>query len=509
MTMLLRLLASKPSLPSHQQASPLLPARAALQAHLLPSPALCFPRTPSSPTLFSPQSNPPKPLRIWSPKPASATALPSNPPKPLRIWSPKPASATALPVLLFQHGFSAQTIYYSRLLSRVASHGFIVVAPQPFYPVPSFAVLCRHFSSHPICSHLSSSLPPGLPPAPLTSSPISKSNVPKPLRIWSPKPTQHPPPPLLSLPLPPFSPGPSSPHQSNPPRPLRIWSPKPATATALPVLLFQHGFSAQTSMYSQLLTRIAKHGYIVVAPQVCGCVHSVYRWVRMGLVRWLSVHLVLIFQHGYSQLLTRIAKYSYIFVALQIYHHIDVPFNYRLQYNGPTIPFSSSLSPILPPPTSSPLPPPTTTQMYPVTAGYNTAPEMRGSANVIGWLRKRLAKVLANRLKVKAVPDWDKLAISGHSRGAYFGHKYYYSDLADSAYHVVMPRYGHADFNNDMRVTVNVCPGGQKKVKARVATAGLVVAFLKAKLEADSSDLDDVLANPGHAPVTLSPVESK
>ncbi|CAI5457659.1 unnamed protein product [Closterium sp. Yama58-4] len=278
--------------------------------------------------------------------------------------------------------------------------------------------------------------------------------------------------------------------KTNPPRPLRIWSPKTASATAMPVLLFQHGFSAQTSFYSQLLTRIAKHGYIVVAPQ-----------------------------------------------------------------------------------------------MYPVTTGYNTAPEMRGSANVIGWMRKRLAKVLANRLEVKAIPDWDKFAISGHSRGgkvafgvarglvkkspvtigavilvdpvdgasnktknypatlthrpgsislgipvlvigaglgpipeqpggmpcapAYFGHKFFYSDLADSAYHVVMPRYGHADFNNDMRVTVNVCPGGPKKKKARAATAGLVVAFLKAKLESDSSDLDDVLANPGHAPVTLSPVESK
>ncbi|CAI5931727.1 unnamed protein product [Closterium sp. NIES-64] len=213
-----------------------------------PHPLSASPEPPPPPPSSPPRATPPS-LSASEQSPQASPHL-SNPPKPLRIWSPKPASATALPVLLFQHGFSAQTIYYSRLLSRVASHGFIVVAPQPFYPVPSFAVLCRHFSSHPICSHLSSSLPPGLPPAPLTSSPISKSN-------------------------------------SNPPRPLRIWSPKPATATALPVLLFQHGFSAQTSMYSQLLTRIAKHGYIVVAPQVCGCVHSVYRWAWLGSGEWM------------------------------------------------------------------------------------------------------------------------------------------------------------------------------------------------------------------------------
>ncbi|CAI5999402.1 unnamed protein product [Closterium sp. NIES-65] len=414
------------------------------------------PSLPPPPPCQCCSSNTASPLPHLPPRPPTASfPLPqhSNPPKPLRIWSPKPASATALPVLLFQHGFSAQTIYYSRLLSRVASHGFIVVAPQVGRSNRSsaqalfYSRLLSRVASHGFIvsrprviswlrSHLSSTLSNRFK---LLASPnwskfaiaghsrgafLSRSILCRPLPSFLVPSHLFPsllfPSPWSSPCSPHFVPhlqeqrSQASPHLSNPPRPLRIWSPKPATATALPVLLFQHGFSAQTSMYSQLLTRIAKHGYIVVAPQ-----------------------------------------------------------------------------------------------MYPVTAGYNTAPEMRGSANVIGWLRKRLAKVLANRLKVKAVPDWDKLAISGHSRGAYFGHKYYYSDLADSAYHVVMPRYGHADFNNDMRVTVNVCPGGQKKVKARVATAGLVVAFLKAKLEADSSDLDDVLANPGHAPVTLSPVESK
>ncbi|CAI5499834.1 unnamed protein product [Closterium sp. Naga37s-1] len=344
----------------------------------------------------------------------------NNPPKPLRIWSPKPASATALPVLLFQHGFSAQTIYYSRLLSRVASHGFIVVAPQ-MYPIttttnaiPEILWLRSHLSStltpsplffslspspfllshskmYPITtttnaipeirasarviswlrSHLSSTLSnrfkllaspdwskfaiaghsrggavcfallrqlivpspvplkavvlldpsnprkplriwspnfPQRPPSPPPFHPVlPQSNPRKPLRIWSPKPAtatalpvllfQHgfsaslfpsnPPRPLriwspkpataTALPVLLFQHGFSaqtsfsaSLPSSNPPRPLRIWSPKPASATALPVLLFQHGFSAQTSFYSQLLTRIAKHGYIVVAPQVCG-----------------------------------------------------------------------------------------------------------------------------------------------------------------------------------------------------------------------------------------------
>ncbi|CAI5501747.1 unnamed protein product [Closterium sp. Naga37s-1] len=305
---------------------------------------------------------------------ADETPGKSNPPKPLRIWSPKPASATALPVLLFQHGFSAQTIYYSRLLSRVASHGFIVVAPQ-MYPIttttnaiPEILWLRSHLSSTLTPSPLFFSLSPSpfllshskMYPITTTTNAIPEIRASARVISWlrshlsstlsnrfkllaSPDWSKFAiaghsrggavcfallrqlivPSPVLLKAVVLLDPVDGNPNGT---RPLRIWSPKPSTATALPVLLFQHGFSAQTSFYSQLLTRIAKHGYIVVAPQVCGCVHSVYRWVGMGLVRWLSVHLVLIFQHGYSQLLTRMAKHGYIFVALQVCFVLRYPF---------------------------------------------------------------------------------------------------------------------------------------------------------------------------------------
>ncbi|CAI5499836.1 unnamed protein product [Closterium sp. Naga37s-1] len=108
-------------------------------------------------TLPSPsflQFAPPKPLRLWAPvssTPLSAALLlfqhgftalrlvflPTNslrgafaPPKPLRLWVPVSSSQLSTPVLLFQHGFAAKTHFYSQLLSRIASHGFIVVAPQ-------------------------------------------------------------------------------------------------------------------------------------------------------------------------------------------------------------------------------------------------------------------------------------------------------------------------------------------------------------------------------------------
>ncbi|CAI5519454.1 unnamed protein product [Closterium sp. Naga37s-1] len=278
------------------------------QAILSASFRLCLPPPPPAsaalPTRLPPNPifPPPSPYRIFPPS-SPFSPYQNNPPKPLRIWSPKPASATALPVLLFQHGFSAQTIYYSLLLSRVASHGFIVVAPQ---------VGRANRATPPSLSASGRPIPPN---APLLLPPFTL-----PLRIWSPKPTT-----ATALPVLLFQHGFSaSLFPSNPPRPLRIWSPKPSTATALPVLLFQHGFSAQTSFYSQLLTRIAKHGYIVVAPQVCGWVHISAQMGKHGFSA-VGGCTLLLFQHGfsaqtsfYSQLLTRIAKHGYIVVAPQV-----------------------------------------------------------------------------------------------------------------------------------------------------------------------------------------------
>lgn len=50
------------------------------------------------------------------------------PPKPLLIWAP--LEEGEFPVLIFLHGFLLYNSFYSQLLQRISSHGFIVVAPQ-------------------------------------------------------------------------------------------------------------------------------------------------------------------------------------------------------------------------------------------------------------------------------------------------------------------------------------------------------------------------------------------
>lgn len=53
------------------------------------------------------------------------------PPKPVIITSPTVAGT--YPVVLFFHGFYLRNSYYSDVLNHVASHGYILVAPQVYF----------------------------------------------------------------------------------------------------------------------------------------------------------------------------------------------------------------------------------------------------------------------------------------------------------------------------------------------------------------------------------------
>ncbi len=53
-------------------------------------------------------------------------------PVPVRIHLPRTGGPYA--VVVFQHGFLANNVFYNDLLNQVASHGFVVVAPQMYEP---------------------------------------------------------------------------------------------------------------------------------------------------------------------------------------------------------------------------------------------------------------------------------------------------------------------------------------------------------------------------------------
>lgn len=59
---------------------------------------------------------------------SSGRHLPAPPPKPLLIG--RPSDAGEFPVLLLIHGYLLYNTFYSQLIHQIASHGFIVIAPQ-------------------------------------------------------------------------------------------------------------------------------------------------------------------------------------------------------------------------------------------------------------------------------------------------------------------------------------------------------------------------------------------
>lgn len=53
-----------------------------------------------------------------------------------KVWAPRAPGRYA--VVVFQHGFILENSYYSQMLTHVASHGFVVVAPQMYAPGSPF-----------------------------------------------------------------------------------------------------------------------------------------------------------------------------------------------------------------------------------------------------------------------------------------------------------------------------------------------------------------------------------
>ncbi|KAM2783122.1 hypothetical protein COP1_012644 [Malus domestica] len=95
---------------------------------------------------------------------SSSTSPPTNPPppKPLLIGMPCEA-AGEFPVLLLLHGYLLSNSFYSQLISHIASHGFIVIAPQ-LYTIAGPDTTDEIKSTAAITNWLSNGLQPLLPP---------------------------------------------------------------------------------------------------------------------------------------------------------------------------------------------------------------------------------------------------------------------------------------------------------------------------------------------------------
>ncbi|KAK6254897.1 hypothetical protein SCA6_016202 [Theobroma cacao] len=91
----------------------------------------------------------------------TTSSLPVPPPKPLLIATP--CEAGEFPLIIFLHGYLLYNTFYSQLLQHVASHGFIVIAPQ-LYTVAGADATDEIKSTAAITSWLSKKVLQGLLP---------------------------------------------------------------------------------------------------------------------------------------------------------------------------------------------------------------------------------------------------------------------------------------------------------------------------------------------------------
>lgn len=88
-------------------------------------------------------------------------------------------------------------------------------------------------------------------------------------------------------------------------------------------------------------------------------------------------------------------------------------------------------------------------------------------------------------------------------------HARYFAAIQSPAWHVVAPDYGHVDMmdENDAAGFVGLCGGGADRAKMRQLTAGLLTAFFRGTLQGDATALD-VLLDVNAAPARIT-AESK
>jgi chlorophyllase len=276
---------------------------------------------------------------------------------------------------------------------------------------------------------------------------------------------------------------------NQPPRPLLIATPE--AAGEYPVVVLQHGFTLKNTFYSQLLKHVASYGFIAVAPQmylfsgsdttdeICAAA-SIIDWFPGGLPEALSKRVKSVLPDldkvalvGHSRggkvvfgLATGVCKTAVKFSAIAGLDPVD-GMGVDQQTKPPILQFSEH---------SLKLEIPTLI----VGAG-------------LGPLKRNIF--------------FPPCAPEGVSHEAFF----FESDRP--SFHFVALEYGHMDYMDDNCGGIQgvlsycVCKNGPSREPMRKFSAGILVAFLRASLCKDSSQLAAVIANPSEAPVKLEKPE--
>ncbi|XP_008224250.1 PREDICTED: chlorophyllase-2, chloroplastic [Prunus mume] len=254
-----------------------------------------------------------------------------------------------------------------------------------------------------------------------------------------------------------------------PPKPLLIGM--PCEAGEFPLLLLLHGYLLSNSFYSQLIQHIASHGFIVVAPQlytIAGPDSTGEIKSTAAITNWLSEGLQFLLPPHVQANLSKLALAGHSRGG-------KVSFALAFGQEGNTNRKFSALIGIDP--------------VDGMDKGKQTPPPVLTYVPHSFDLDMAVMVIGSGLGEVKRNPLFPPCAPKG------VNHEDFFNECQKPACYFVAKDYGHLDMLDDEtkgirgKSTYCVCKNGKSREPMRKFVGGVVVAFLQAYLEGDSSHL--------------------
>ncbi|GFP80026.1 chlorophyllase-1 [Phtheirospermum japonicum] len=285
---------------------------------------------------------------------------------------------------------------------------------------------------------------------------------------------------------------------SKPPTKLLIVS--PVLKGTYPVLLFCHGFMLANTNYTSLLSHIASHGYIVVAPKLLPVSIPAEIKKAAQVTQWLSTGLPLVLPEKVNGDIDKLALSGHsrggktafaLALALGKTDQKSRKNKPPTRNNNATIPKFKALIGVDPVAGTSPssLPAPKILQYIPRSFDISIPVSVIGS----GYGNQPLGMI------PPTAPDG-------------VNHSEFYNESKPPACYFLAKDYGHCDMLNDKldrmaSIIRGMCKSGAgPRDLMRKSVGGVVIAFLESYLGGDEEDLNAVVGDPSIAPITLDPV---
>ncbi|KAK1310647.1 hypothetical protein QJS10_CPA08g00286 [Acorus calamus] len=282
--------------------------------------------------------------------------------------------------------------------------------------------------------------------------------------------------------------GPETSSHPPPPKPLLIAT--PTREGEYPVLLFLHGYLLYNTFYSQLLIHVASHGFIVVAPQLyitAGPDSTEEIKSAAAITDWLSS------EPGLQHSLPMHVHPNLSKLALAGHSRGGkAAFALALGFAPTTLKFSAliGIDPVDGMAKGNQTSPPVLTYI-PRSFDLNSPVMVIGSG---------LGEVKRNALFPACAP-----------KGV--NHSDFFEECHPPACYFVAKDCGHLDMLDDEtkglrgKASYCLCKNGKARGPMRMFVGGVVVSFLKARLEGDDRCLVAIRDDPAIAPVVLERIE--